>query len=63
MKHDHPSTAAAAEELRRRIARRRDRLVARQRRTYSRARQALINELAIDYDRTLELALRAGVEG
>lgn len=59
----HPETMHAAETLRREIAKRRDGLVARQRKAYSSKRQELIEELAEDYDRVLEIALRAGAEG
>lgn len=58
----HPTTVAAAERLRRTIARRRDALVWRQRRGYSRARQRLIDQLARDYDAVLAIALDAGAE-
>jgi len=58
----HPSTIRSAEALRRTIASRRDALVGRQRRSYSRARQRLIDQLAADYDAALRMALAAGVE-
>lgn len=57
-----PQTAEAAECLRRTIALRRDRLVAKQRRRYSAGRARLIEQLGSDYDAALRTALRAGAE-
>lgn len=51
-----------AEDLRREIALRRDKLVARQRRRHSKGRQELIDQLAADYDAVLGIALRYGAE-
>jgi hypothetical protein len=59
MKASHPDTHALAEQLRRAIARRRDRLVGAQRRNYSPARAALIERLGEDYRAVLDMALRA----
>ena len=57
----HPGMAAAADVMRHEIARRRDRLVATQRRGYSTARAALIDQLGQDYRDVYAVQLRAEV--
>lgn len=61
MANPHPTTAILADQLRRTIAARRDRLVARQRRGYSPARAALIDRLGEEYRATYGQALVAGL--
>lgn len=63
MSAPHTTIAKTADDLRRQIAYRRDRLVAIQRRGYSTARERLIRQLAEEYDSVLKIAINAGAEG
>lgn len=59
---DHPPTLAAADHLRRVVARRRDALVGRQRKRYSAKRQAEIDRIGAEYRIVYAMALRAGLD-
>ena len=60
--NEHPRTAALADALRREIARRRDRLKAKQRSDYDERRQHLIDRLSQQCRSATQIALESGSE-